>query len=321
MSHRMPSLPPLSQQDLLLLSAYIDGELSDAERASLGERLQTDAALQAHLDELRRTVELVGQAVRLPVPRNFTLDPAVHGSRRGPIWAGAFGPVMAAGVAMLVVAACLSVLLLGRGVGGMAPAAAPAPAGELAEEEAAPAAVEEAPAEEAIPQPPAEEEEPAVEAEASDETQAIEGEFGGGEAAAPEAEAFEAPPPAEEEAVEETEVPAPTGGIGGASALTTTGSPSPGVERAAEATMLASISPQLTASLIPTPTASSSKVAEASPTPPAPTPTFTPAPTPTPEPAQPLAPPRLTLIAAGIVVLAGALAAVGFILLRRIIAR
>jgi hypothetical protein len=315
----MPPLPPLSQQDLLLLSAYIDGQLSDAERASLGERLQADVALQAHLDELRRTVELVGQAERLSVPRNFTLDPAVHGSRHRLIWTGVFGPVMAAGAAMLVVAACLSVLLLGRGIGGMAPAAAPAR--EMAEEEAAPAAVEEAPAEEAIPHPPAEEEEAAVEAGVSDETQAIEGEFGGGEAAAPEAEAFEAPPPAEEEAVEEAEVPAPTSAPEGAQALTTTGSPSPGVERAAEATMLASISPQLTASLIPTPTASSSKVAETSPTPPAPTPTLTPAPTPTPEPALPLAPPRLTLIAAGIVVLAGVLAAVGFILLRRVIAR
>jgi anti-sigma factor RsiW len=68
-----------SERDLELLSAYLDGELNDRERASLEKRLSQDSALRAALDGLRETVALVRSLPRLKAPRNFTLDPAVYG--------------------------------------------------------------------------------------------------------------------------------------------------------------------------------------------------------------------------------------------------
>jgi anti-sigma factor RsiW len=63
----------LNGNDLELLSAYIDGALSDAERAALEARLQTDAELRRELARLRATVDLVKTLPTLPAPRNFTL--------------------------------------------------------------------------------------------------------------------------------------------------------------------------------------------------------------------------------------------------------
>lgn len=71
------SQPP-SQRDLELLSAYLDGELSDRERLALEKRLSQDKTLRAALDGLRETVSLVQSLPRLKAPRNFTLDPAVY---------------------------------------------------------------------------------------------------------------------------------------------------------------------------------------------------------------------------------------------------
>lgn len=63
----------LSQQDYELLSAYIDGELSDAERLGLEIRLDAETDLRRELESLRQTVALVDQLPRLKAPRNFTL--------------------------------------------------------------------------------------------------------------------------------------------------------------------------------------------------------------------------------------------------------
>lgn len=41
------------------LSAYLDGELSDSERAAVDRLLARDARVRAQLDELRQTVEMV----------------------------------------------------------------------------------------------------------------------------------------------------------------------------------------------------------------------------------------------------------------------
>lgn len=73
-------LPP-SERDLELLSAYLDGELSDHERRAIEQRLASDSDLRRALDDLRATVRLVGALPRLKAPRSFALDPAIFGAR------------------------------------------------------------------------------------------------------------------------------------------------------------------------------------------------------------------------------------------------
>ncbi len=70
-----------SFRDIERLSAYLDGELSRAERARLESRLARDAGLSAALDELRATRALLRRTPRRRVPRNFTLTPKMVGLR------------------------------------------------------------------------------------------------------------------------------------------------------------------------------------------------------------------------------------------------
>jgi len=63
----------LSPQDYDLLSAYIDGELTDAEQQTLEQRLSTDPLLQRELNSLRATVNLIQLVPEMTAPRNFTL--------------------------------------------------------------------------------------------------------------------------------------------------------------------------------------------------------------------------------------------------------
>ncbi len=60
-----------------LLSAYLDGQLDVGERTRLEARLASDPALRAELEALRRTVALVRDLPRVPVPRNFILPQTV----------------------------------------------------------------------------------------------------------------------------------------------------------------------------------------------------------------------------------------------------
>lgn len=55
------------------LSAYIDGELTDTERAALENQLDADPDLRQALHSLRQTVLLLRQMPELKAPRNFTL--------------------------------------------------------------------------------------------------------------------------------------------------------------------------------------------------------------------------------------------------------
>lgn len=126
----------LSERDLELLSAYLDGELSDYERHVLEQRLARESDLRRALDDLRATVRLVSALPRLKAPRSFALDPAIHGARvrwwrrwlasgAALQWSGALGA--AASVILIT-------LGLALGSGGTAPdyqAAAPAPAAAL----------------------------------------------------------------------------------------------------------------------------------------------------------------------------------------------
>lgn len=75
----------LSERDLELLSAFLDGELSDHERDAIEQRLAREGDLRRALDDLRATVRLVSTLPRLKAPRSFALDPAIYGAR-APWW-------------------------------------------------------------------------------------------------------------------------------------------------------------------------------------------------------------------------------------------
>jgi len=197
-----------NENDLILLNAYLDGELAVEEQAAFEQRLQQEPALQAELESLRVTVALLQMAERVPLPRNFTLDPAVYGkARRSPWWQrlGLGGLPRWAAVGVMTLAVMILVgALITQGLGGFGGAAsAPQVAMEAApvEELAAEAAEIEAPAAEE----PMAEESAAEEAPNTFAAEAV-------EEAAAEEEMAEVPPAAEEPAGEaaDQDLPQPT---------------------------------------------------------------------------------------------------------------
>jgi hypothetical protein len=71
----------LSEQELELLSAYIDGQLNDRQARRLEARLHEDLQLKAELDSLRMTVNAL-RDVSAPRPkRHFMLTPEMVGQR------------------------------------------------------------------------------------------------------------------------------------------------------------------------------------------------------------------------------------------------
>jgi len=113
---------PIPPDDLELLSAYLDGELSESERAALESRLDSEPALRDALDDLRRTVQILKAAPAIKPPRNFTLDPARY-RRRAPWWAR-YNTMRLAGA----LGAFASVVLIALGVFSMSMSGSPAPA-------------------------------------------------------------------------------------------------------------------------------------------------------------------------------------------------
>src|SRR5512143_861251 len=91
---------PLSFKDWEALSAYLDGQLSERDRARLQQRVTADPELQRALEGLSQTKIILHSAPRRRAPRNFTLNPKmVPQRRRGwfqPVRAFSFGSVMAA---------------------------------------------------------------------------------------------------------------------------------------------------------------------------------------------------------------------------------
>jgi hypothetical protein len=65
----------LNRHEWLLLSAYLDGELSNREKRQVEEWLQNDPASRTALEGLRRTRQVLRHAPQKPVPHNFTLTP------------------------------------------------------------------------------------------------------------------------------------------------------------------------------------------------------------------------------------------------------
>lgn len=73
------AMPALTPADLELLSAYLDNELTPAERAALERRLAAEPGLAAELDALRGVVAQARALPLLKAPRDFRLNPAVYG--------------------------------------------------------------------------------------------------------------------------------------------------------------------------------------------------------------------------------------------------
>jgi hypothetical protein len=133
-----PQNRQLSDDELELLSAYIDNQLAAADRGALELRLGRDPALRVALDELRGTVTLLHNLPPLPPPRSFALDPAAFAPRPAPL----FGWLrLGATLASVLLAITFAVEFASMGItpasaplatGGRAPAAA-APTAAMAE--------------------------------------------------------------------------------------------------------------------------------------------------------------------------------------------
>jgi len=175
---------PLSERELELLNAYIDNELPPNDRAAFEQRLAQDAFLRSEVDAFRATKTLLQMAERVPVPRNFTLDPAVYGKpQRGGItnWLGslawpALGFAGTLAAVMLVFGLFLTLVQSdGAFREGTAQFSAE-PAAQSADEAFGDAAAEAPqPAEqEMVLEAPAEEEEAAEEEEMAEEEPAVE---------------------------------------------------------------------------------------------------------------------------------------------------
>ena len=158
--------------DLSLLSAYIDGITTDAERVALEERLQREPALQQELNELRTTVRLLSDLPPVTPPRSFTIDPATVQPKR---WWLTTASLLQLGSALAAVMLALTVTFelvaqgqlsdgtlldsqqmtmpqdSAAGSAPNAPVAEEAPAEETMEEDAAIESVEEGAAKEAPP--------------------------------------------------------------------------------------------------------------------------------------------------------------------------
>ncbi|MDX1616944.1 MAG: zf-HC2 domain-containing protein [Candidatus Promineifilaceae bacterium] len=134
------------------LNAYLDGELSQAERERFEEALADDAALQREVAQLQLIKQQVRQLPRLRAPRNFTLDPAKYGRpARQPLLQ--LYPVLRTATVMTAI---MLVVTLAAGIvlpGGLTGSAGQEPAAEeivsqVIEEEAAADVIQEEAAEE-----------------------------------------------------------------------------------------------------------------------------------------------------------------------------
>ena len=109
------------------LSAYIDGQLSDDERANVRKHLQQCERCQASFDSLGWTIRLLKQVPAPPLPRQFTLP--VPEPRPATAGLGWLKWSLAAGsaVAALILVFLFNAGIFSRGGGSRLPNAAYAP--------------------------------------------------------------------------------------------------------------------------------------------------------------------------------------------------
>jgi hypothetical protein len=114
---------PFNDQELELLSAYLDGMLTTEERAALEARLANEPALRRELESLRQTVQLMNMLPPVRAPRDFTLDERML-RRRWLLFPATIGFSALSAAAAVVLFAFASLLLSQNGAQAPAPAAA-----------------------------------------------------------------------------------------------------------------------------------------------------------------------------------------------------
>lgn len=102
----------LSDADLDLLSAYLDGMLSADERARVEQRLEHEPALRAACADLRRIITALHELPALQPRRSLAVDAAHPRIRRALPWRW-LRPLQYAGSLALVIMAVLGVTLAG----------------------------------------------------------------------------------------------------------------------------------------------------------------------------------------------------------------
>lgn len=71
----------ISTEDWILLSVYLDGELSDAKVTRLEQRLETEKTLAAAYEQIKNTRTLLRRAPKIRAPRDFTLTSQMVGQQ------------------------------------------------------------------------------------------------------------------------------------------------------------------------------------------------------------------------------------------------
>jgi hypothetical protein len=117
----------LSFRDVQQLSAFLDGQLSQADKTRLEARIQSDPALFAVLADLRQARAILRRTPKRRLPRNFTLTPRMAGIKP-PVPRLVPALSWASAVSMLLFVLTLGTNLLGQlSSGTAAPMLAAAP--------------------------------------------------------------------------------------------------------------------------------------------------------------------------------------------------
>jgi hypothetical protein len=74
----------ISDRELEVLSAYLDGEVSHKDRERIESRLSDDEGLRENLEQLQQTRAMIRSLPKLRSPRNFLLTPEMVGQVREP---------------------------------------------------------------------------------------------------------------------------------------------------------------------------------------------------------------------------------------------
>jgi hypothetical protein len=96
-------IPKLTQRDWLLITAYLDGRLSDVDKSKVMSRLDSDPQFKQGLIEIQYTRNLLRSLPQRRAPRNFMLSPnkvRIPVKRR--LFQPVFGLVSAATTALLI---------------------------------------------------------------------------------------------------------------------------------------------------------------------------------------------------------------------------
>ncbi|MDX1662674.1 MAG: zf-HC2 domain-containing protein [Candidatus Promineifilaceae bacterium] len=101
------------------ISAYLDGEMTPAERGRFESALEQEPALRADLEAFQQIKRSVQALPRIRAPRNYVLDPAVYGAQK-PAPSFGYYPVLRTATALtalfLVLLVSLDLITPGGGI-------------------------------------------------------------------------------------------------------------------------------------------------------------------------------------------------------------